>query len=71
MLTSDIQFQYKGSEYRFKAYLSDLTHGGLIRLVAKDGDSAQFLTQNQAESLGRTYRTANFSRASFTVERLY
>ena len=70
MLTSDIQFQYKGSEYRFKAYLSDLTHGGLIRLVAKDGDSAQFLTQNQAESLGRTYRTANFSRASFTVERL-
>ena len=70
MLTSEIKFTYKGQNYNYKGYLSDLTHGGLLRLVAQDGVSAQMLMQGQAEQLGRTYRTATFSRASFTVERL-
>ena len=70
MLTSEIKFTYKGQNYNYKGYLSDLTHGGLLRLVAQDGASAQMLMQGQAEQLGRTDRTATFSRASFTVERL-
>lgn len=70
MLTSEIKFTYKGQKYNFKGYLSDLTHGGLLRLVAQDGLSAQMLMQGQSEVLGRTYRTATMSRASFTVERL-
>ena len=65
MLTSEIKFTYKGQDYNYKGYLSDLTHGGLLRLVAQDGVSAQMLMQGQAEQLGRTYRTATFSRASF------
>ena len=70
MLTSEVRFTYKGQSYKFKGYLSDLTHGGLVRLVAEDGDSAQMLMQGQAKALGRTFRTATFTRASFTVERL-